>query len=81
MTVDEFIVDLNGVGEELRDHQSILTEIGTGITTEMKRIAPVDTGAFVLAGDSRTFESIVQLRTSWSCHDVYQDICEQLVQA
>ena len=37
MTVDDFILDLNALGEELSDPQSILTEIGTGITEEMKR--------------------------------------------
>ena len=45
MTVDEFISDLSALGEELSDPQSILTEIGSGITEEMKRLAPVDTGA------------------------------------
>ena len=45
MTVDDFISDLSALGEELSDPQSILTEIGSGITEEMKRLAPVDTGA------------------------------------
>lgn len=44
MTVDEFISDLSELGKELSDPQSMLTEIGTGITEEMKRIVPVDTG-------------------------------------
>ena len=45
MTVDEFILDLSALGQELSDPQSILTELGTEITEEMRRLAPVDTGA------------------------------------
>ena len=45
MTVDEFISDLSALGEELSDPQQMLTEIGTGIVEEMKRIVPVDTTA------------------------------------
>ena len=45
MTAADFIQDLNALGEELSDPQSILTEIGEQITSEMKRLAPVDTGA------------------------------------
>ena len=35
---------LNSLGEELSRPQSILTEVGEQITSEMKRLAPVDTG-------------------------------------
>jgi len=45
MTAADFIQDLNALGEELSDPQSILTEIGEQITSEIKRLAPVDTGA------------------------------------
>jgi|TARA_R110000824_G_scaffold215568_3_gene402053 hypothetical protein len=64
MTVDEFILDLNALGEELSDPQNILTEIGTGITVEMKRLAPVDTGAlrnsigYQINGNQITFDML-----------------------
>ena len=40
-----FLADLEGLGQQLSDPQSILTEVGEQITSEMKRLAPVDTGA------------------------------------
>lgn len=64
MTVDEFISDLSALGEELSDPQSILTEIGTGITEEMKRLSPVDTGAlrnsigYEINGNQITFDML-----------------------
>ena len=45
MTVDDFIADLSALGQELSDPQDILSEIGSDITEEMRRLAPVDTGA------------------------------------
>lgn len=45
MTVDDFIADLSALGQELSEPQEILTEIGSDITEEMRRLAPVDTGA------------------------------------
>lgn len=64
MTVDDFISDLSALGEELSDPQQILTEIGTGITEEMKRLAPVDTGAlrnsigYIINGNQITFDML-----------------------
>tara|TARA_R100000541_G_scaffold52706_1_gene60489 strand:- start:144 stop:545 length:402 start_codon:yes stop_codon:yes gene_type:complete len=64
MTVDDFIADLSALGEELSDPQEILTEIGTGITEEMKRLAPVDTGAlrnsigYIINGNQITFDML-----------------------
>tara|TARA_R110000803_G_C11708379_1_gene286532 strand:+ start:67 stop:468 length:402 start_codon:yes stop_codon:yes gene_type:complete len=45
MTVDQLVADLSTLGQELSDPQSILTEIAEPIVAEMKRTAPVDTGA------------------------------------
>jgi hypothetical protein len=45
MTVDELVADLGMLGQELSDPQSLLTEIAEPIVAEMKRRAPVDTGA------------------------------------
>lgn len=44
MTVDDFILELSELGEELSNPQEILTELGSDITEEMRRQAPVDTG-------------------------------------
>jgi|TARA_R110000851_G_scaffold246530_1_gene399181 hypothetical protein len=45
MTVDELVADLGMLGQELSDPQSLLTELAEPIVAEMKRRAPVDTGA------------------------------------
>ena len=45
MTVEEFTAKLDGLGQQLSDPQSILTEVGTEIVNAMKAGAPVDTGA------------------------------------
>lgn len=45
MTVDDFIADLTALGEELSDPQSVLTEIGSELVSQMRADAPVDTGA------------------------------------
>jgi hypothetical protein len=45
MTVDELIANLGDLGEELSRPESILTEIGEQITSQMKASVPVDTGA------------------------------------
>lgn len=64
MTVDDFIQDLNALGQELSDPQSILTEIGEQITSEMKRLAPVDSGAlrnsitYTVTGDEMTINML-----------------------
>jgi hypothetical protein len=41
----DFLADLEGLGQQLSDPQSILTEVGEQITSEMKRLVPVDTGS------------------------------------
>ena len=64
MTVDDYISDLSALGEELTDPQLMLTELGTGITEEMKRLAPVDTGAlrnsigYNINGNQITFDML-----------------------
>lgn len=45
MTLDDLIADLEQLGEELSGPESILTEIGEQITSELKSRVPVDTGA------------------------------------
>ena len=50
MTVEEFTAKLDGLGQQLSDPQSILTEVGTEIVNAMKAGAPVDTGALKKSG-------------------------------
>ncbi len=44
MTVEEFTRQLEGLGEELNDLQTILTEIGGRVVDDLKNSAPVDDG-------------------------------------
>jgi len=64
MTVDDFISRLESLGQEATDLSSILITIGTDITENLKRNAPVDTGAlrssisFAVENDSLTLSML-----------------------
>lgn len=45
MTVDDFIAELEGFGQELSNISPVLQELGDRITADMKAKAPVDSGA------------------------------------
>lgn len=60
----DFLRDLEALGQQLSDPQSILTEVGETITTQMKSAAPVDTGAlrnsisYTIDGDQMTINML-----------------------
>ena len=60
----DFLRDLEALGQQLSDPQSILTEVGETITTQMKSAVPVDTTdlrtsiTYTIDGDQMTINML-----------------------